>query len=170
MRITHQNRLPQPIPVLVHLLQINLEKPVLIISFIKWIGTHLLMNQMIISTTTKINRQNDPPAPPIPPPIPVRNHVNGNTTEMSNINGKSRKQSDQPPELPPKTTRAIAAAGKYGSPTTKTNPIVNKENHHDATVESEPVSPSHDVKLVQRHKSKNNRRRITEEEAIRELG
>jgi hypothetical protein len=95
---------------------------------------------------------------------------------MNNNNEKSRKQSDQPPELPPKTNRAIAAAGKYVSPvnpsipTAKTNPIVNKENQLVATPESESVSPSNEPKLVQRHKSKSARRRMTEEEAIKELG
>jgi hypothetical protein len=120
------------------------------------------------------------PAPPIvsvvPPPIPVRTHANDNTTAMNNNNEKSRKQPDQPPELPPKTNRALAAAGKFSSPgnpnvpTAKTNPTVNKENHHLATAESEQVSPTNEGKLVPRHKPKNARRKMTEEEAIKELG
>jgi hypothetical protein len=95
---------------------------------------------------------------------------------MNNNNEKSRKQSEQPPELPPKTNRTLATAGKFASPvspnasTTKTNPIVNKENHHIATDESEPQSASPEGKLVQRHKSKSARRKMTEEEAIKELG
>jgi hypothetical protein len=136
-----------------------------------------LQNNESLSTSSSTKRI---PAPPIgsvvPPPIPVRNHVNDNTTAMNNNNGKFRKQSEQPPELPPKTNRALAAAGKFASPvspnvsTAKTNPIVNKENHDIATAESEPVSPSHEGKLVQRHKSKSARRKMTEEEAIKELG
>jgi hypothetical protein len=112
----------------------------------------------------------------MPPPIPVRNHINDKTTVMTNTNEKSRKHADQPPELPPKTIRVTATTGKFGSPvnpvvpTTKTNPIVNKENHHGATAESEPVIPSTETNLIQRHKSKSTRRKMTEEEAIQELG
>ncbi|CAF2365014.1 unnamed protein product [Rotaria sp. Silwood2] len=113
--------------------------------------------------------------PIVPPPIPVRNYVNDDTPVMNNSNGKSRKQADQPPELPPKTTRVIAAAGKIGSPvhpiipTINKNPVINKENHQVVTAESESVSPTHQEKLVPRHKLKNNRRKMTEEEAIKEL-
>jgi hypothetical protein len=112
----------------------------------------------------------------IPPPIPVRNHITDNTTAITNTNEKSRKPSDQPPELPPKTVRIAATTGKFGSPvnpvvpTTKTNPIVNKENHHGATAESEPITPSNEPNLIQRQKSKSARRKMTEEEAIKELG
>ncbi|CAF1125720.1 unnamed protein product [Rotaria sordida] len=114
----------------------------------------------------------------VPPPIPVRNHVNDDITVINNNNNnneKSRKQTDQPPELPPKTTRVIAAASKITSPihpiisTTKTNPIVNKENHQIVTPQTEPISPTHQEKLVARHKLKNNRRKMSEEEAIKEL-
>jgi hypothetical protein len=138
---------------------------------------HFPDNENLLTPSSSTKRI---PAPPIvsavPPPIPVRNHVNDNTTVMNNHNEKSRKQSDQPPELPPKSIRALAAAGKMASPINpnlpigKTNPIVNKENHNVATGESEVTSPSHEGKLVQRHKSKNARRRMTEEEAIKELG
>jgi hypothetical protein len=47
---------------------------------------------------------------------------------------------------------------------------VNKENHHIATEESQPASPLHEVRLIQRQKSKSARRKMTEEEAIKELG
>lgn len=119
------------------------------------------------------------PVPPnnlvVPPPIPVRHHTNENTKTINN-NDKPRKPADQPPELPPKTNRAIAAAGKFASPnnpnvpTIKTNPTINKENQNVATAEHESVPPSNEGKLVQRHKSKTARRKMTEEEAIKELG
>jgi hypothetical protein len=92
---------------------------------------------------------------------------------MNSNNEKSRKQSDQPPELPPKTTRVMAVAVKFSSPvttTSKTNPIINKENHQIAKTESETASTTQDEKLVQRQKSKATRRKMTEEEAIKELG
>ncbi|UJR25286.1 hypothetical protein I4U23_006638 [Adineta vaga] len=105
-----------------------------------------------------------------PPPIPVRNPINNNTTAMNSNNEKPPKISDQPPELPPKTSRAIAAAGKF-SPSThttptnnKTNPIINKENQ-----QAESVSAAQDGKLIPRHKPKSARRKMTEEEAINEL-
>ncbi|CAF3093603.1 unnamed protein product [Rotaria socialis] len=120
-----------------------------------------------------------PVHPTIPPPIPSRNHINDDTIANNNNNnnnnnsGKYRKQAEQAPELPPKTVRLLATTGKVASPihpmilTTKTNPIVNKENHNVATPESESLS--NQTKLVTRHKSKNNRRKMTEEEAIKEL-
>ncbi len=129
------------------------------------------------STSSSTKRMPVPPVVTIvPPPIPVRNHVNDNTTVINNSNEKSRKQSEQPPELPPKTNRALAAAGKIACPASlntppaKTNPTVNKENQEVATPETEQVSPSHEGKLVQRHKSRAARRKMTEEEAIKELG
>jgi hypothetical protein len=112
----------------------------------------------------------------VPPPIPVRNHVNDNNTAMNSNNEKSRKPSDQPPELPPKTARVMAAAGKFASPNNhvtssdKPNPIINKENQQLATTESETASATHEEKLVQRNKTKANRRKMTEEEAVKELG
>lgn len=121
------------------------------------------------------------PPPPnvtvVPPPIPVRHHTSENVPVMNNNNNeKPRKPTDQPPELPPKTNRAIAAAGKFASPNSpstpnaKTNPTINKENQQVATPSSEAVSPSNEGKLIQRHKSKAARRKMTEEEAVQELG
>lgn len=120
-----------------------------------------------------------PPVPTpvnvIPPPIPVRHPTNENQTTMPNNSEKPRKPSEQPPELPPKTTRVLAAVGKgptaaqINAPVPKTNPT-NKENQTVTTTEVETVSPSNEGKLVQRHKSKSARRKMTEEEAIKELG
>ncbi|CAF4420142.1 unnamed protein product, partial [Adineta steineri] len=94
-------------------------------------------NLMTPSSTKRL------PPPPIgsvaPPPIPVRTHASDNITAMNSNNEKSRKQSEQPPELPPKTTRVIAAGGKFSSPlnpvpsTQKVNPIINKENQQVTT-------------------------------------
>ncbi|CAF0787281.1 unnamed protein product [Adineta steineri] len=131
-------------------------------------------NLMTPSSTKRL------PPPPIgsvaPPPIPVRAHASDNITAMNSNNEKFRKQSEQPPELPPKTTRVIAAGGKFSSPlnpvpsTQKANPIINKENQQvTTTTDSEVVSTTQDVKLIQRNKSKASRRKMTEEEAINEL-
>lgn len=106
-----------------------------------------------------------------PPPIPVRNPANTNTTAMNSNNEKSPKIFDQPPELPPKTGRALAVPNKIASTThttpanNKTNPTINKENH-----QAESVSTGQDGKLIPRHKPKTARRKMTEEEAINELG
>ena len=113
---------------------------------------------------------------PVPPPIPARHHPNGDPTTVNNAQGKSRKQTEQPPELPPKTGRAIAAAVKLVSPTNpvtpvaNAHPIQNKENHQAVTPESEPAQLSQETNLVQRPRTKSTRRRMTEEEAIKELG
>lgn len=128
---------------------------------------------MTVATTKPTRTQ-----PTAPPPIPSRHPINGETlAHNNNDNGKARKQADEPPpELPPKTTRLMPVTGKTGTPvhpmiaSAKGNPIVNKENQHAITPESEPVSSSNQPKLVQRHKTKNNRRKMTEEEAIQELG
>lgn len=136
------------------------------------------MDNLQISTnpmTTPVEKPT-PVHPIVPPPIPARHPVIDDAATTNTNNGKLRKQPDQPPELPPKTTRVLVTGGKFASPsntvvpTTKTNPAVNKENHHEGTPESDSVSPSHQAKLVQRHKTKNNRRKMTEEEAINELG
>ena len=92
------------------------------------------------------------------------------------VQGKSRQQTEQPPELPPKTGRAIAGAVKLVSPTNpftpaaNSHPIQNKENHQAVTPESAPVPLSQETNLVQRPRTKSTRRRMTEEEAIKELG
>ena len=112
----------------------------------------------------------------VPPPIPARNPIIDDITAMNNHIEKSHKQSEQPPELPPKTTRFVNPTSKFASPnkpavaSNKINPCVNKENQDVATPKLELMSSSHEAKLVQRHKSKNNRRKMTEEEAINELG
>lgn len=130
-----------------------------------------------VPTLSSAKRPPPPAIPPVvPPPIPVRHHVNDNTTVMNNSNENSRKPADQPPELPPKTNRALAVGAKILPvtnpilPPVKTNPTVNKENQNGATAETEDPSPSHEGKLVQRHKSRTARRKMTEEEAIKELG
>ncbi|CAF1188185.1 unnamed protein product [Adineta ricciae] len=110
-----------------------------------------------------------------PPPIPVRNPINNNTTAMNSNHEKSPKTPDQPPELPPKTSRAVVAAGKFAATThnatlnNKPNPTINKENHQAGTSPVGSTSTNQDVKLVPRQKPKSNRRKMTEEEAINEL-
>jgi hypothetical protein len=98
-----------------------------------------------------------------PPPIPARNHVTVDLSLSNNGNDSARAMTEQPPDLPPKTLRALASGSKY---TLATNPIMNKEN------QTVPIAsaPFNDVPLIQRTKSKNNRRKMTEEEAIQELG
>jgi hypothetical protein len=114
--------------------------------------------------------------PPIPttkrtPPgsvlvLPVRQPGNGDITSTNNSNGKAR---EQPPELPPKTARVVAAGGKMAS--SNMNPTVNRENQSAAAAAvSEPVIPPREAQPIQRHKSKSHRRKMTEEEAIKELG
>ena len=95
---------------------------------------------------------------------------------MNSNHEKSPKTPDQPPELPPKTSRAIAAAGKFAAathnatPNNKANPTINKENHQAGTPPVGLASTNQDEKLVPRQKPKSNRRKMTEEEAINELG
>lgn len=50
------------------------------------------------------------------------------------------------------------------------NPIVNIQVHTGATAASDPILSSRDGQPVQRAKSKYSRRKMTEEEAIKELG
>ena len=107
------------------------------------------------------------------PPIPARNHVNGDSPTSSTSNTKPTKPSDQPPELPPKSARVKAAGGKLASPVNLTVPIgqpnavVNKENHDVVTVDD---ASAPEPQLIQRQKSKGSRRKMTEEEAVQELG
>ncbi|CAF3014613.1 unnamed protein product [Rotaria sp. Silwood2] len=113
--------------------------------------------------------------PPIVPPpfassLPVRHHSNSDSSLKNNINGKDHKQSNQPPELPPKTARVIAAAGKSSSSNkTIKSPTTNTNYRPPATPTSKDVSPSNELQPVHRQKSKSNRRKMTEEEAIKEL-
>lgn len=127
---------------------------------------------------TSLSAKRPPPPPivnPVPPPLPARNYTNENYTAMTNNSEKSRKQPEQPPELPPKIARAIVGTGKpptsthINTPVPKTN-ATNKENQTIAPTETEIVSPSHEIKPIQRHKSKNARKKMTEEEANKELG
>ncbi len=89
----------------------------------------------------------------------------------NNINGKTRKQIEQKPESSPKPGRHLAPLTKgLSSPSTNTNPTINKGNHTGAVGISDHVFPPHELRPVQRAKSKYHRRKMTEEEAIKELG
>ena len=123
----------------------------------------LVMNNEFTSSPMQMKR------PVLPPPIPARNHVTIDTTNNLNLD-KNRKQNEQPPELPPKISRnppPLVKPTPIPSPVTVAlvNPNIqlNKENHDIRT-------PETDVKLIQRQKSKNSRKKMTEEEAIQELG
>ncbi|CAF0820528.1 unnamed protein product [Adineta steineri] len=110
------------------------------------------------------------PTTPVSFPVPVRPYPNDNIPPVNNINGKLRKPSEQPPALPPKTVRVIAAANKMSSSsTTKASPVINKENHPIIPTAPVPVSPTHELRPIERTKSKNHRRKMTEEEAVKEL-
>lgn len=122
----------------------------------------LVMNNEFTSSPMQMKR------PVLPPPIPARNHVTIDTTNNLNLD-KNRKQNEQPPELPPKISRnppPLVKPTPIPSPVTVAlvNPNIqlNKENHDIRT-------PETDVKLIQRQKSKNSRKKMTEEEAIQEL-
>lgn len=125
--------------------------------------TELVMSNELAPSPMQTKR------PLLPPPIPARNHVTVEPTNNSNLD-KNRKQNDQPPELPPKINRnptPLVKPTAIPSPVTVAlvNPNIqlNKENHDIRT-------PETDVKLIQRQKSKNSRKKMTEEEAIQELG
>jgi hypothetical protein len=51
-----------------------------------------------------------------------------------------------------------------------TNPTINKDKHTGAVAVPDPVSPSNEPRLIQRAKSKYSKPKMTEEEAIKELG
>lgn len=99
--------------------------------------------------------------------IPPANNNNNNTHEKPRKHTESKK-----PESSPKPPRAITATGKVpSSPSINTNPTMNKEIHIGATAVSDSVIPSHgDQQPIQRLRSKYHRRKMTEEEAIKELG
>lgn len=87
--------------------------------------------------------------------------------------GKPRKPAEQKkPESSPKPPRAITASSKVpSSPTINTNPMMNKEIHTGGAAASDPALQSHDEQQpIQRLRSKYQRRKMTEEEAIKELG
>ncbi len=105
----------------------------------------------------------------------MRHNGNGDIPSINNNNEKVRKPAEKPPELPPelpiKTSRVIAAANKISSSTNvNANPVINKENHPLAPSAPQLASPSQELRPVERNKSKNHRRKMTEEEAIKELG
>lgn len=114
------------------------------------------------------------PTIPIPPSLPVRHNGNGNISSTNNKNEKPRKLPEKPPALPPKTAQVKAAANKLSSsPCVNTNRTINKENQPitpPPPAPPRPVSPSQELRPVERYKSKNQKRKMTEEEAIRELG
>ncbi len=92
----------------------------------------------------------------------VRSSDNGDILPTNNTNGKHQKQTEQKPEASPKPTRPFVPPVKVSSsPTTNTK---------GAVAISDPVFPPHDLRPVQRQKSKYHRRKMTEEEAIKELG
>ncbi len=102
---------------------------------------------------------------PISPSLAVRHHGNGDIPSSPSSNGKARKEFTA--DLPPKVPRGISTTAKLPSPSkAQKNLPINKENHPTA----EPVSPVNEPQPIQRHKSRNHRRRMTEEEAIKELG
>ncbi len=87
---------------------------------------------------------------------------------------KPRKPTEQKKlESSPKPPRAITASSKVpSSPTINTNPMMmNKEIHTGGAAASDPALQSHDEQQpIQRLRSKYQRRKMTEEEAIKELG
>lgn len=108
--------------------------------------------------------------PPVPPPIPARNHVTVDPTSNQNVE-KARKQAEQPPELPPKIgrspltiTKPVAPPNPATAALVNNNIQLNKENEEGGT------APASGVKLIQRQKSKTSRKKMTEDEAIQELG
>jgi hypothetical protein len=101
----------------------------------------------------------------------VRHYGNGDIPSINNNNEKVRKPAEKPPELPLKTSRVIAAATKISSSAyVNVNPAINKENHPLAPSAPQLAPPSDELRPVERNKSKNHRRKMTEEEAIKELG
>ncbi|CAF3826776.1 unnamed protein product [Rotaria sp. Silwood1] len=125
-----------------------------------------------LSTSMSSNSSKQTPTVPTPfaSSLPVRHHSNSDIISKNNINGKEHKKSDQPPELPPKTARVIAATAKLLSSNNATkSPAINIDNHSPVTSTSQPVSSSNELQPVHRLKSKNNRRKMTETEAIKEL-
>ena len=93
---------------------------------------------------------------------------------MPSANGthwKVHQKGDQPPELPSKIARYVPPTGKVFVPKIPIpNRTVNKENQPTVKKTPEPIPAPHEVRPIQRHKSKSQRRKITEEEAIMQLG
>ena len=89
-------------------------------------------------------------------------------------NGRVRSPSlEKPPELPTKTTRVAPPVAKKSvfALTVTPNRLVNKENEPGRPPQVPLPAPTPpEAKPVQRNKSKSQRRKITEEEAIRDLG
>ncbi|CAF0743419.1 unnamed protein product [Didymodactylos carnosus] len=112
-----------------------------------------------------------------PPPIPPRDLDSGNVLIMDTK--MNHKIARSPPELPPKTS---ALTNKYKKNTTPSPvqlqspqhqlfPVVNKENIEKTNNDDNHNhnNNDHDTPLVQRHKSKSTKRRMTEEEAVKAL-
>jgi hypothetical protein len=126
-------------------------------------------NEVLYASPSSPSTKNTPTANS--PSLPVRNHGNGDIPSSPSSNGKARKQNEQTSNLPPRVPRAIPTTGKIPSPSkAQKNLPINKENLPVATAASEPGSPSCESQPIQRHKSRNLRRKMTEEEAIKELG
>ncbi|CAF1171676.1 unnamed protein product [Adineta ricciae] len=86
------------------------------------------------------------------------------------FNGNIRKPAERPPALPPKTARVAAAANKLvSSANAKATPVIDKENHPVAPLAPTRRSPTDEPRAIERNKSKVQRRKMTEEEAIKEL-
>ena len=95
------------------------------------------------------------------PDVPSTNRFNGNI----------RKPAERPPALPPKTARVAAAANKIvSSANAKAAQVIDKENHPVAPLAPTRRSPKDEPRAIERNKSKVQRRKMTEEEAIKELG
>ncbi|CAF0772544.1 unnamed protein product [Didymodactylos carnosus] len=105
----------------------------------------------------------------LPPPLPPRDLNDGHIlTTITKINNKAPRL---PPELPPKTSAITNKFKKNTTPSpTQPFPIINKENtEQKMTDNNNNNNNDHDTPLVQRHKARHSKKRMTEEEAVKEL-
>jgi hypothetical protein len=99
--------------------------------------------------------------------------TNNNNHHHHHYHEKLHKQTEsKKPESSPKPSRAMTASGKISpSHLVNINPMMHKEIHLATGGISDSTLPKHDEQqAIQRLRSKYHRRKMTEEEAIKELG
>ena len=111
--------------------------------------------------------------PPVSTDSNFRSYITGSTSSSSvNKTDSPRPAADKTPELPPKTTRPKQKPTKIpakpeGAPIFMTK----KENHKPPIITLTSINHQvQEARPIHRTKSKAQRRKITEEEAIQQLG
>ena len=103
--------------------------------------------------------------------LPVRHHGSVSIFSTDNNNEQALKKNEQLSELPVKIIQSTTANGKKkSSHDVNKSPIIDKKNLIDVTATLKASCQTSEPQSIPRRESKTHKRKIMEEEAIRELG